>query len=55
MVTRGMIWVVVAIIYGGAVAITGDGTVTMVGALLIALVAVTTPVWGKYIDQLNSR
>lgn len=45
----GIVWVVCAIIYGFGVPMIDERWFTMGGAMFFALLAVTTPIWRKWL------
>ena len=57
----GIVWVVLAIVYGSAVGLTGGDNrfITVGGAMLFAIVAVTLPIWRNWLpangDDVRDR
>lgn len=47
----GIIWVVVAIIYGVGVGIVDERWFSVGGALFFALMAVTVPIWRRWLPE----
>lgn len=47
----GIVWVVMGVIYGGIGAIVQEQMWWSIGAIVYALVAVTTPIWSKWLPD----
>lgn len=49
----GIVWVVVAIVYGFGVALIDERWFTVGGAMFFALLAVTMPIWRQWLPDNN--
>jgi len=51
----GIIWVVVAIIYGFGMVLVDELWFTLVGAGIIAILAVTIPIWQQWLPSNGNK
>ncbi len=51
----GIVWVVVATVYGVGVALVDERWFTVGGAMFFALLAVTTPIWRQWLPDTSNQ